>query len=203
MLSLLESWALASSLTTFKLAWKAAILFTCSNLTLLCINNWHLFLQHHAAIFIPISGEKTAWLGHLPPQISMESHSSVNLCPDFYLKAYLRCTEPFRKNPDGLHMASLFWVTKDSTGWSVLKTISLLWVRKVLCVDKAHMSLGSLWWAAALAAGVSQVSILQAGDWARISMPDRHYFFHLHYSYRLVPGFCTVYCAGPHWVGTS
>ena len=29
---------------------------------------------------------------------------------------------------------------------------------------------------AALAAGVSLVSILQAGDWARVSTPARHYF---------------------------
>ena len=29
---------------------------------------------------------------------------------------------------------------------------------------------------AALAAGVSLVTILQAGDWARVSAPARHYF---------------------------
>ena len=29
---------------------------------------------------------------------------------------------------------------------------------------------------AALAAGVSLVTILQAGDWTRVSMPARHYF---------------------------
>ena len=41
------------------------------------------------------------------------------------------------------------------------------------------MSLGSLWGvaaSAALAAGVSLVSFLQAGDWARVSTPARHYF---------------------------
>ena len=38
------------------------------------------------------------------------------------------------------------------------------------------MSLGSFQGAAALAAGVSLVSILQEGDWARVSMPARHYF---------------------------
>ena len=65
LLSLLESWAPASSLTTFKLAWKTATplaLVTVkhySDLTLLCIDNQHLFLQHLAAIFIPISGNKT------------------------------------------------------------------------------------------------------------------------------------------------
>ena len=55
------------------------------------------------------------------------------------------------------------------------KTISS-WIRKVLCVAKVHLSPGSLWQAAALAAGVSLVSILQAGDWARVSTPARHYF---------------------------
>ena len=47
-------------------------------------------------------------LGHLLLLICIESHSSVNLCPGFYLKAYLRCTEPFRKKLDGLHVTSLF-----------------------------------------------------------------------------------------------
>ena len=44
---------------------------------------------------------------------------------------------------------------------------------------KAHMSPGSLWGtaaSAALVAGVSLVSILQARDWARVSTPARHYF---------------------------
>ena len=65
------------------------------------------------------------------------------------------------------------------------KTISF-WVRKVLCVAKAHMSLGSLWGvvaSAALAAGVSLVTILQVGDWTRVFTPARHYFLYLHYYY--------------------
>ena len=44
------------------------------------------------------------------------------------------------------------------------KTISS-WVRIVLCVAKTHMSPGSLQGAAALVAGVSLMSILQAGVW--------------------------------------
>ena len=131
LLSLLESWAPASSLTTFKLAWKTATLLAlvtakhCSDLTLLCINNQHLFLQCNAAIFIPMSGGKTDCLGHLPPQIQIESHSSVNLCPVFYLQAYLRCTESFRTKPDGSHITSLFWVTVGSISLSVLKPFLL------------------------------------------------------------------------------
>ena len=80
--------------------------------------------------------------------------------------------------PDGLHVTSLFW-GNNRQHWPVCaKTISS-WVRKVLCVAKAHMSPGSLCGAAAsatLAAGVSLVSILQAGNWARVSTTGRHYF---------------------------
>ena len=90
LLSLLVSWALASSLTTFELAWKTATLchFVTakyfSDLSLLCIDHQHLFLQHHAVIFILISGGKMDQLGH-SPQIQIESHSNVNLCPVFFI----------------------------------------------------------------------------------------------------------------------
>ena len=76
-------------LTTFKLVWGTATplaLITskhCSDLTLLCIDNQHLFLQHHAAIFIPVFGEKMDQQGHLSPQIHIESHSIINLCTVF------------------------------------------------------------------------------------------------------------------------
>ena len=96
----------------------------------------------------------------------------------FYLKACLRHTEPFRKKLDGLWLSSLFLGNTRQHRLVCAKTISS-WVRKVLCVAKAHMSPGSLWGAAAsaaLAVGVSLVSILQAGDWARVSTPDRPYF---------------------------
>ena len=114
-----------------KLAWKTATLLAlvtakhCSDLTLLCVDNQHLFLQRNAAIFVPLSGGKTDLPGHLPPQIHIESHSNVNLCPVFYLKAYLRRTESFRKKPDGSRVTSLFWVTIDSIGLSVLNPFLL------------------------------------------------------------------------------
>ena len=70
-----------------------------------------------------------------------------------------------------------FWETIGSIGLSVLKPF-LLGYGKFLVLLK-HMSPGYLWGvaaSAALAAGVSLVSILQAGDWARVSTPARHYF---------------------------
>ena len=49
LLSLLEGWASTSALTNFKLAWTVTLLALvtarhCSDLTLLCIDNQHLFL---------------------------------------------------------------------------------------------------------------------------------------------------------------
>ena len=125
-----------------------------------------------------MSGGKTDCLGHLLPQVHIESHSNVSLCPVFYLKAYLRHTESFRTKPDGSHVTSLFLGNNRQHHPFCAKTISS-WVRKVLSIAKAHMSPGSLHGvaaSAALTAGVSLVSILQAGDWARVSTPARHYF---------------------------
>ena len=129
LLSLLESWAPASSLTTFKLAWKIATLLAlvtvkhCFDLTLLCIDNQHLCLQHHAAIFITMSGDKTDHPGHHPPQSYTESHSSVNLCPVFYLKAYMRLLNHLGWNQMRLTCDFLYlWVT---IGLSVLKPFLL------------------------------------------------------------------------------
>ena len=178
LLSLLECLEPASSLTTFKLAWRTATLLAlvtvkhCSDLTLLCIDNQHLFLWCHAAIFIPMSGGKTDCLGHLPTQIYMESHTNVNFCPVFIWRLILNhlgwslmdCT---------YHL--FFWITIGSTGPVCAKTIPS-WVRKVLSVAKPHVSRFCLGAAAsaALVAGVSLVSILEAGDWDRVSTLARH-----------------------------
>ena len=48
------------------------------------------------------------WLGHLPPEIYIESHFNVNHCCSFDLKAKLCHTEPFRKKSDGSWVSSLF-----------------------------------------------------------------------------------------------
>ena len=91
LLSLIEVWPPASSLTNFKHTWKTTILLafvtaTCSGLTFLCINNQCLFLQNYSAIFVPVSGGEMDYLGHLQCQTHIESYSSISLCPAFYLK---------------------------------------------------------------------------------------------------------------------
>ena len=158
-------------LTNFKPAWKIAILLAlvtakhCSDLTLLYIDNQCLSIQCHAPIFILASGGKTNQFGYHPPQIHVESCSSVNLFLACYLKAYLHHAEPS------------FGVTIGSTCQYVLKLFLLGYVK--FLVLQRHMSLGTFRGAvvsAAYAAGISLVSILQAGNWARVSTPARHCF---------------------------
>ena len=75
----------------------------------------------------------------------------------------MRHTESFSTNPDGSCVTSLFLGNNRQHQPACAKTISS-WVRRVLCIAKAHMSLGSLQGvaaSAALEAGVSQVTILQ------------------------------------------
>ena len=95
LLSLLDSWIPASSLTNFTLAWKTVTILAlvrakcCSDLTLLHIENQHFFLQHHAAIFYSASGGKTDQPGHLLSQTSTESYLNVNLFPMFLLEGLI------------------------------------------------------------------------------------------------------------------
>ena len=53
----------------------------CSDLTMLHIDNQDLFLQYHSANFVPASSGKMDQIGHLPPQIHIESHSNINHFP--------------------------------------------------------------------------------------------------------------------------
>ena len=73
--------------------------------------------------------------------------------------------------PHASHVTSLSLGNNSQHRPVCAKTISS-WVRKVLCVVKEHMFLGYV----ALVADVSLMSILQKGDWARVSTLARHYF---------------------------
>ena len=129
-------------------------------------------------IFSYLHGHKMHWLGYPPSQIHTESHSSVKLCPVFYLKAYMCHTEPFRKKLDGLFVTSPVIGNNMQYKAIYAKTISS-WVRNILCIAKAHTSLGSL----------RCHSIYSLGSWCfpgvhpegrwlgQSSTPARHYFY--------------------------
>ena len=126
-------------LTTFKLAWKIATIWAlvsakcCSNLTLLCIYNQHLFLVSCCFFHSHVLWQD-GLTSYIHPQIWIESHSNVKLCPVFILKDYLKDTEPFRKEPDVSCVTSVL-DKKRQHRLVCAKTISS-WVREVLCVAK-------------------------------------------------------------------
>ena len=116
-------------------------------------------------------------MGNLPPQICIESHSIVNFCPMFYLKACLQHTEPLWKMMDGLWVHFLF--IDNNRQCIPLYTKTVFWDRKLLCIAEANMSpdtINSAAPCAALVDGVSLVSILQACNWAGVSTLAGHYF---------------------------
>ena len=83
----------------------------------------------------------------------------MKLCPEFYLKAYLQCTEPFREKLDGSLVISLFLGKNSQHRPVCAKTISS-WVSKVLYIAKAHISPGSIQGAAASACLVTGISLV-------------------------------------------
>ena len=62
-----------------------------------------------------------------------------------------------------------FFLGNKRQHMAVCDKIISSWVRKVLSMAKTHMSLGTVCGAATFVAGVSLLSILLAGDWARVS----------------------------------
>ena len=77
---------------------------------------------------------------NVPPQISIESHSNVNLCPVYYLKGYLCFTEPFMKKSNGCCVYSLFLGDNRQQICICAKIISSV-VRKVLGIVKLYIYL--------------------------------------------------------------
>ena len=129
-----ECWALVFCLPNFKLAQKMVTLFIlvtvkhCSDLALLYIANQHLF-QHQAAIFIPTSGSKMHWPGHLYPV--------------FYLKAYLCVLSLLGQHCIDFVWPLCSWVTIGSTyqyvlGWFLLGYGKFsAWLRHICLWDAA------------------------------------------------------------------
>ena len=141
----LESLALASSCSSFKLVCKMATILalvtanTLFWLSLLCTDNQHLFYSIMLLFLFWHLMKRQIGLGYLPPQIHIKSHSNVNLCPIFYLKTYLCHIEPFWKKSDRSHAYSLSGDNSRQHMPVSAKMISSQ-VRKVSGVAKAHVS---------------------------------------------------------------
>ena len=115
--------------------------------------------------------------GYRSSQTNVESHSNINLCLMFYLKAYLPHIASVRKTSNGSLVSSLF-IGNNRQHIPVFEKMIFSWIPMVFSIAKVHMPFSNLWGmavSAALAAGASLVSILESRDFARISTSARHY----------------------------
>ena len=81
--------------------------------------------------------------------IYIESHSFVTFCPVFYLKAYLCCTEPIWEE--------VVWMFLGNNRQHMPLCACMIssWERKVSSMAMIHMSLDTIWGAAACAVFVA------------------------------------------------
>ena len=108
----------------------------CFNFTLLCIDNQHFFLQHHAAILflhLVIDGSARSF----QPKLIVNLTSNVYPNPLFYSKAYLYHTEASKKRLDGSWVSSLFLNNRQHI--PVCTKMISSWVSKDLSMAMAHL----------------------------------------------------------------
>ena len=182
LLSFMGSWALAS-LTAVKFAWKTSLLalvpanivliWLCyiliisnffSNLMLLFLF-WHLVVRWNDWVIYKL-------------KFALNSIWMLIFALSFTWRLNYTVLSLLGRSRIDLRCALCFWGNNRQHMPVCAKTISS-WVTKIWGVAKAHMSPGSLHdtvVSAAYAVGVSLMSILQPGDWVRVSIPARHYF---------------------------
>ena len=146
----------------------------------------------------PTSGHKMYWPGHLLPHLHIGSHSNVNLCSVFYLKAYLCCMEPFRKRLYGFCKTFLFLGNYRHHMPICAKTISS-WVRNNLSMTMTYMSLNTFQGPAASAALVAGVSLVFHLPWLEF-LTQLDTVFNIYHYYRLVPGSWAAFWPGSYWL---
>ena len=126
-------------------------------------------------------------------KLVMGSHSSVNLCPVSYLKAYLQHAEPLRSQMD---LGYPLLIVIGST----CQCVSMIsWVRKVLSIARAHMSIEYSLGCCSICScgGRCSPSVQPAGRSLGYSFYFSYTFFNIYHYLGLVPEFKSACCPGP------
>lgn len=180
-----KGWYPAVTINLQNLAIKLAVLLAlstakrCSDLSLLSMEQGHLYMDSDRIMFIPLFGSKTDRPNNFMSQFSIyRNKKDPHLCPVLYLKQYLKRTKKFRTAQNKM---KLFLSNNKFHMPVCAKTING-WIRKAIKLAGAEMSPGStrnIAATAAVAAGVPLNTILEAGNWASTRTPVRHYFHEL------------------------
>lgn len=175
----LASWSPVSSLDLKTLTYKCVMLLAlvtgrrASSLNILTCRSGYLQIGESTVVFQPLGLEKTTRPGHIGGPIVIESYNkSPEICPVFYMKAYLKRTASIRSSD------SVFVTVNKPHGEASPATICR-WLKSVISLSGQEGSGGStrsVSTSTGVGRGVTIDSIVKAGDWARSRTFRQHYY---------------------------
>ena len=175
----LRNWSPASSLDLKTLTFKCLMLLAlvtgkrASSLSLLSVKQGYLQVGESTVVFQPLGLEKTTRPGHMGGPIMIEAYNEApEVCPVFYVKAYLKRTEKIRTGTS-------FFVTVNKPHKQASATTIYRWL-KVVITQSGQLGSGgstrSVSMSTAVGRGVTIDSIVKAGDWARARTFRQYYY---------------------------
>ena len=175
----LRNWSPASSLDLKSLTFKCLMLLAlvtgkrASSLSLLSVKQGYLQVGESTVVFQPLGLEKTTRPGHTGGPIMIEAYNEApEVCPVFYVKAYLKRTEKIRTGTS-------FFVTVNKPHKQASATTICRWL-KVVITQSGQLGSGgstrSVSMSTAVGRGVTIDSIVKAGDWARARTFRQYYY---------------------------
>ena len=175
----LRSWSPASSLDLKTLTFKCLMLLAlvtgrrASSLSLLSVKHGYLQVGESTVVFQPMGLEKTTRPGHTGGPILIETYNvAPEICPVFYVKAYLKRTELIRSGGS-------FFITVNKPHKEASAATICRWLKRVITLSGQVGSGGStrsITTSTAVGRGVTIDSIVTAGDWARARTFRQHYY---------------------------
>ena len=178
-LNTLATWAPASSLDLKTLTFKCLMLLAlvtgkrASSLSMLSCKSGYMQIGESTVVLQPLGLEKNTRPGHTGGPIVIEAYNrSPEICPVFYVKAYLKRTASLRSSD------SVF-VTVNKPHKQASPTTICRWLKSVISLSGQEGSGGStrsVSTSTAVGRGVTIDSIVKAGDWARSRTFRQHYY---------------------------
>ena len=178
-LELLQRWGPASTLDLKTLTLKTVMLLALasskriSSLALLSVNSKFCEISENYVKFQPIGLEKHSRPGVMLTSVKLCSYKKdIRIDPVYYIKTYLERTKSIRKSEQ-------LFVTHNAPHKAASVTSIARWIAQVISHSGQKGSGGSVRSVStsyALAKGASLESVLEAGDWARVSTFKKFYY---------------------------
>ena len=178
-LAILKQWSPAASVDLKSLTLKTVMLVAlacpkrCDSLRMLTIKEGFCEVSESYIKFQPDGLEKHSRPGLVATPLKLNSfNEDPRIDPVYYVKAYLKRTKLIRKSDK-------LFVTHNAPHKDASTSTITRWIAKVISQSGQHGSGGSVRSGSssyALARGASIETVLEAGDWSRVSTFKKFYF---------------------------